>query len=140
MQTKRKGFKVGGEQSKEVAELLYNAAPNLQSSSKVNEDTISFLLKANIPIREADDVQEARSRRRQQTREHKADANAYGGGRPSQQNIKKPEPIKSDKIGRNEIVTVQYEDGQVKKGVKYKVVEQDVKNGHCVVTERSNKK
>ncbi|MEQ8425856.1 MAG: preprotein translocase subunit SecA, partial [Cyclobacteriaceae bacterium] len=37
--------------------------------SKVNEETISFLMKADIPVREPEQVQEARSHRRERLRE-----------------------------------------------------------------------
>jgi preprotein translocase subunit SecA len=43
-------------------------------------------------------------------------------------------PVKSEKIvGRNEKVDVQYMDGRVLKDVKYKKVEEDIKNNKCVI-------
>jgi preprotein translocase subunit SecA len=48
----------------------------------------------------------------------------------------KAQPIKVDKIAdRNQKVSVQYRDGRVLRDVKYKKVEQEVKNGECVVIE-----
>jgi preprotein translocase subunit SecA len=45
-------------------------------------------------------------------------------------------PMKSTKVaGRNERVTVQYVDGNVKKDVKFKTVEDDIKNNKCVLLE-----
>jgi len=44
------------------------------------------------------------------------------------------EPIRVEKIGRNERVTVKYPDGTVKKDVKYKSVEDDVAAGKAVLT------
>ncbi len=91
--------------------------------AKVNEDTISFLLKADIPVQEPDQVQEARAQRarvrlNEQKEESKSLLSGGGGGgsgqQPAQQN-RPPEkimPVKSDKIaGRNDKVSVQYTDG-----------------------------
>jgi preprotein translocase subunit SecA len=45
-------------------------------------------------------------------------------------------PVKSEKVaGRNDKVTVQYQDGRVEKDVKYKKVEDDIKAGKCIVLE-----
>jgi preprotein translocase subunit SecA len=45
-------------------------------------------------------------------------------------------PIKSERIAnRNDLVSVQYMDGSVKKDVKYKKVEEDLKNNKCVIIE-----
>ena len=41
------------------------------------------------------------------------------------------EPASVNKIGRNEKVSVQYEDGTVKKDIKYKKVADDLSAGHC---------
>ncbi len=105
---------------------------------KVNEDTISFLMKAQIPVQGADEVQEARSQRQRQnyreSKEESRSALAYAdrpGGRPPAQKV---EPVKSQKIAsRNQRVTVQYSDGSVKKDVKYKTVEDDIRNNKCVL-------
>jgi preprotein translocase subunit SecA len=35
------------------------------------------------------------------------------------------------KIGRNEKVDVEYSDGTIKKGIKYKKVEKDIHDGKC---------
>ena len=53
------------------------------------------------------------------------------GNRPPAQ---KSEPVKSQKVAsRNQRVSVQYSDGTVKKDVKYKVVESDIKDNKCVI-------
>ena len=99
--------------------------------AKVNEDTISFLTKADLPVREPDEVQEARNRReaRKNYRESKEESKSLlsGGGSPDTRNrppVEKSMPRKTMKVpGRNERVTVQYEDGTVKKEVKFKTVE-----------------
>jgi len=108
--------------------------------AKVNEETISFLLKADIPIREADQVQEARQAKRQRLSEKKEESRSLlqgGGAQPQAQQRpveEKVMPVKSEKIaGRNDKVTVQYPDGRVLKDVKFKKVEDDVNAGRCIV-------
>lgn len=109
--------------------------------SKVNEETISFLMKADIPIREADQVQEARQAKRQKLSEKKEESRSLlqGGGQPQapqRQVEEKVMPVKSEKVaGRNDKVSVQYPNGRVLKDVKFKKVEDDVKAGRCIVIE-----
>ena len=110
--------------------------------AKVNEDTISFLTKAELPVRDPDEVQEARNRReaRKNYRESKEESKSLlQGGNPEGRNrppVEKAMPRKSiDLPGRNDRVTVQYEDGTVKKEVKFKTVEQDVVSNKCVIIE-----
>ncbi|ELR69919.1 Protein export cytoplasm protein SecA ATPase RNA helicase [Fulvivirga imtechensis AK7] len=109
--------------------------------AKVNEDTISFLLKADLPVQEPEQVQEARSHRRQKLKEQKDESRSLlsGGGAPTQANrppAEKTMPLKSEKIvGRNDKVTVQYMDGKVLKDVKFKKVEEDIRNNKCVLVE-----
>ncbi len=112
--------------------------------AKVNEETVSFLIKADIPVREPDDVREARrDRRKKETLNEKkeesksllsgGEAPPTGGNRPP---VEKREPAKTQKIvGRNERVTVQYADGTVKENVKFKTVEEDVRTNKCVIIE-----
>ena len=120
--------------------------------AKVNEDTISFLLKADIPVQEADDVQEARATRsRVRLNEQKEESRSLlsggggssnsssGGGSPQQPQPNRPPqekvmPVKSEKIAnRNDKVNVQYPDGRVLRDVKYKKVEDDIINNRCVI-------
>ena len=57
----------------------------------------------------------------------------YSRNRPP---VEKTQPIKSEKIvGRNDKVTVQYMDGRIEKEVKYKKVEEDIRNNRCVLVE-----
>ncbi|MDN5216300.1 preprotein translocase subunit SecA [Fulvivirgaceae bacterium BMA12] len=108
--------------------------------AKVNEDTVGFLMKADIPVSESDDVREAQSQKtRQRLRETKEESRSLlSGGEapnrpPAQQAVT---PAKSQKIaGRNEKVTVQYTDGSIKKDVKFKTVEDDIRNNKCVLIE-----
>jgi preprotein translocase subunit SecA len=111
---------------------------------KVNEDTISFLMKADIPVQKADQVEEARNLRRTRYSEQKEESQSLlnsGGGRPpqaGQQTGRPPQekvmPVKSEKVAnRNDKVNVQYTDGRIVKDVKYKKVEDDIHNNRCIV-------
>ncbi|MFT6827170.1 MAG: preprotein translocase subunit SecA, partial [Roseivirga sp.] len=106
--------------------------------SKVNEDTVSFLSRADIPQQAPDRVQEARSRGQQQKlNESKEESRSALTGQQDTRNrppVEKIAPIKSDKIfGRNDKVNVQYQDGTVKKDVKFKQVEEDILAKKCVL-------
>ncbi len=109
--------------------------------AKVNEDTISFLLKADIPVQQPDQVQEARAQRnRLRLREQKDESQSLlsGGGGQQPQPDRPPQekvmPVKSEKIaGRNDKVSVQYPDGRVIRDVKYKKVEDDIVNNRCII-------
>ncbi len=111
--------------------------------AKVNSETISFLLKADIPVEEPDQVQEARAQRsRVKLSEQKEESRSLlsGGSEQPQDQQRPPEekimPVKSDKMAnRNDKVSVQYANGTVMKDVKYKKVEDDIKAGRCVVIE-----
>ncbi len=109
---------------------------------KVNEGTISFLMKADIHAQQADQVEEARTQRNTRYREQKDESQsllsggnqpqaAHQTGRPPQEKVM---PAKSEKIAnRNDKVNVQYTDGRVVKDVKYKKVEDDILNNRCIV-------
>jgi preprotein translocase subunit SecA len=111
-------------------------------TERVNEESISFLTKAILPLRSDQDVREARQTRpaKQNYQESKAESQsalaARGpmpgpGSRPTAEITK---PIKSEKImGRNDRVNVQYPDGTVLKDVKFKKVEEDLKANKCVL-------
>jgi len=109
---------------------------------KVNSETISFLMKSDIPIQEPEQVQEARTQRsRVKLNEQKEESRSLlsgGGQQEGQQRAveEKVLPVKSEKIAnRNDKVTVEYPDGKVLKDVKYKKVEEDIKTGRCIVIE-----
>lgn len=110
---------------------------------KVNEETISFLMKADIPAQQADQVEEARMRGRQRFKEEKEESKSLlsGGGnqqaaptgRPPQEKVM---PAKSQRVAnRNDKVSVQYTDGRILRDVKYKKVEDDVINNRCIIIE-----
>lgn len=113
--------------------------------AKVNEDTISFLLKADIPVQQPDQVQEARAQRQKlRLNEQKDESRSLlsgGGGQPQQAQPNRPPqekvmPVKSEKLAnRNDKVSVQYPDGRVLKDVKYKKVEDDIVNNRCIIIE-----
>ncbi len=111
--------------------------------ARVNEETVSFLMKAEIPIQEPDRVVEARSQKRQRYSEQKDESRSLlqggGEGQPTgpQREEQKVMPVRSERVaGRNDKVTVQYPDGNVLRDVKYKKVEDDIKNGKCIVIEQ----
>ncbi|MEO0330697.1 MAG: preprotein translocase subunit SecA, partial [Bacteroidota bacterium] len=123
-----------------------------QFLAKVNEETISFLMKANLPTQQPDEVQEARRpvrRPEQGVKASKEDSGSLlgGGSRGSGQpaggqpaaNRPPAEPVKPAKTmkiaGRNQRVSVQYNDGRVVKDVKFKTVEDDIRNNRCVIVE-----
>jgi preprotein translocase subunit SecA len=106
--------------------------------SRLNEDSVAFLMKADIPIREPQEVQEARRLRREKEKlqESKAESHSLlsGGGRENRPPVEKQAPVKSQKVaGRNDRVTVQYMDGSIKENVKFKTIEDDLNNNKCVI-------
>ncbi|UCS94751.1 preprotein translocase subunit SecA [Echinicola marina] len=116
---------------------------------KLNEDIISFLAKAELPQQNPDQVKAAQAQRQpepavQASKEdassslnphaNRAAAAAVAANRGAQRQAVAPR--KSEKAyGRNDRVSVQYPDGNVKKDVKYKSVEQDIISGKCIVIE-----
>ncbi len=108
-----------------------------QFIAKVNEDTISFLTKAEIPVRDPNEVQEARQQRsRQNYKESKEESGSVLAGGQRTAPVEKTAPIKSEKVyGRNDRVTVQYADGSRKENVKFKSIEADVSENKCVIIE-----
>lgn len=110
--------------------------------TKVNFETISFLMKAHIPQEETpQQPQPKRPARRNepqlQTNRHDDDYDEPTSGGPNAyaaRQAEKTAPVRAIKIAdRNQKVTVQYRDGRVVKDVKYKKVEHEVERGECVV-------
>lgn len=107
-----------------------------QFISKVNEETVSFLTKAEIPVQDPDQVQEARQQRAKKNyKESKEESgSALSGNAHRTAPVEKTAPIKSSKVyGRNDRVSVQYADGSTKENVKFKSVELDVADNKCVI-------
>ncbi len=106
--------------------------------SKVNFETISFLVKSFIPqdeqppqpqrpVRQAEP--ELHTNREDEELGEVGGPNAYAA-----RQTEKAVPVRAIKIAdRNQKVTVQYRDGRVVKDVKYKKVEHEVERGDCVV-------
>lgn len=113
---------------------------------KLNEDTISFLAKAELPTQDPNQVKAAQAPRRDDTKvtaskEEVGSTLNPGSNRQAAAAVANrtaaPQvvaPRKSEKVyGRNDRVTVQYADGKKVSDVKYKSVEQDVESGKCVI-------
>ncbi|QHL88768.1 preprotein translocase subunit SecA [Nibribacter ruber] len=116
--------------------------------AKVNEETISFLFKADLPQQQeqAPPVQEARQTQaprppRLQEQKEEVHSTLEEQRAPSMPNmpeapVQKQAPIRVEKhAGRNDRVSVQYADGRVMKDVKYKNVENDLLNNRCILIE-----
>lgn len=106
----------------------------------INEETVNFLMKAQIPIGEAEPMEaQAQQQQRRQLSENKDESgSALSAGQQANTNTQEPQqkaaPLVSQKVkGRNEKVTVQYLDGTVRKDVKFKTVEKDVLSNQCVL-------
>ena len=111
--------------------------------AKVNQDTVSFLTKAQIPIQNSDEIQEAKKLKRKEnyvTKKEDASSGSVNernktlGHRTSQ--IQTTQPIKSQKVfGRNSKISVRYEDGRIIKDIKFKKVESDINAEKCTIIE-----
>jgi preprotein translocase subunit SecA len=109
---------------------------------KVNEDIVTFLFRAMLPVDEAPRqmaTAPARQAPKPKLQENKPELNASGTAYkegPQERATIKQEPIKAEKIAnRNDRVTVRYFNGEVKKDVKYKTVEDDIMANRCVIVD-----
>jgi preprotein translocase subunit SecA len=104
--------------------------------AKVNQDTVAFLTKCLIPIQSSSQVEESKQTKdRNRYDTNKEESRSLLTGNKTQQ-VEKTKPIKSEKVfGRNTKVSVRYEDGTVKKDIKFKKVENDINSEKCVVIE-----
>lgn len=108
--------------------------------AEINNDTVNFLLKYEIPDEEPEQVSAPQPQQRRQLNENKADSNSALEGPKADTNTQNGEAqvqqLKSQKTyGRNDRVSVQYLDGKKVENVKFKTVEQDLANNKCVVLE-----
>ncbi len=114
--------------------------------SRVNMDTISFVIKAEIPAVQQTNQSAAKAPKEKapklQMSKDDAISSLIGGlsgsqeeyHDPSTPSVERAAPRQAIKIAdRNQRVTVQFADGSIKENVKYKTVEQDVENGRAVV-------
>jgi preprotein translocase subunit SecA len=101
--------------------------------NKVNTDTVSFLMKANIvELRFQQLAPPKEEKPKLQTNKAEED----GGSGSSDSGSRPVTPARTQKIAdRNQRVSVQYKDGTVKREVKYKHVEEDVMSGKAVLVD-----
>ncbi|HEY4652595.1 MAG TPA: preprotein translocase subunit SecA, partial [Pontibacter sp.] len=111
---------------------------------KVNEQTIEFLFKAFIPVQAPEQVREPRPQQAPKApvlKEQKQEVHSSLENSAGETSMPAPEPEKimpahSQRVaGRNDRVSVQYNDGRVVKDVKYKTVEDDLLHNRCVLIE-----
>ncbi|MGL4629998.1 MAG: preprotein translocase subunit SecA [Leadbetterella sp.] len=95
---------------------------------KVNADTISFIMKAQVEELRFQQAVSAPRRERTELSTNRSNEEDSSESRVQQA------PIRSEKIAnRNDKVSVQYKNGVVKRDVKYKSVEEDVMRGDAVL-------
>jgi len=113
---------------------------------KLNEDMTSFLTRADLPKQDPAQVQQAQTHRAPEPKVQASKAEVGNTLNPSAPLVAtaaagagRPAPVAPRRVektyGRNDKVSVQYQDGSTKKDVKYKSVEQDIEQGRCVVIE-----
>ncbi|HRH35220.1 MAG TPA: preprotein translocase subunit SecA, partial [Catalimonadaceae bacterium] len=107
---------------------------------KVNEDLVTFITKATIHAEQEAPVPQRQAPRpepKPQLRESRSEAGeapaVNGNGEAP---IPKAQPTRVEKIAnRNDRVSVRYFNGEVKRDVKYKTVEEDILANKCVVVD-----
>jgi preprotein translocase subunit SecA len=118
---------------------------------EVNEEIIGFLAASDLPQREAPEVQAARPGaiappRQPKMQESKVEASpmraagsAAGSSVAEAPEPPKPKvtaPISSQKMyGRNDRVKVKYADGTLRENIKFKQIEEDLKENRCYIVE-----
>ena len=116
--------------------------------ARVNMDTISFVIKAEIPEVQSTNQSAAKAPKEKapklQMSKDEALSSLLGGlaGAQEEQAYYDPSAATAERVAprqaikiadRNQRVTVQYVDGSIKENVKYKAVEADVESGKAVV-------
>ncbi|RYU95000.1 preprotein translocase subunit SecA [Emticicia agri] len=101
--------------------------------NKVNADTVSFLMKANVvELR----FQQLAPPKEEKPKLQTNKASEEGGSGSPDSGSRPVTPARTQKIAdRNQRVSVQYKDGTVKREVKYKHVEEDVMSGKAVLVD-----
>ncbi|MDX5483087.1 MAG: preprotein translocase subunit SecA [Hymenobacteraceae bacterium] len=112
---------------------------------KVNEQTIQFLFHAYIPVQAPEQVQQPVRPpmapkppvlKEQKQEVHSSLEDQTGHTTAPAAEPEKIMPAHSQKVaGRNDRVSVQYNDGRVLKDVKFKTVEDDLMHNRCVLIE-----
>ena len=110
---------------------------------KVDRAIVSYLLRATLQASKISTTEPLAQRRKPTLQEGKQDLLSASHEDPSAspEDHAKPElqPLKSQKIiGRNQRVTVQYQDGTVRENIKFKNVEEDLANEQCVLIETND--
>lgn len=109
---------------------------------KVNEDLVSFILKAHIHAEEQ--APEAPRAPRpepkpvlQESRQPEPALTTSGPGMEDEMPpIPRPQPARAEKVAnRNDRVTVRYFNGEIKRDVKFKTVEEDLLANRCVIVD-----
>lgn len=108
---------------------------------KMNEDVLSFLFKVFIPeVQQAPEVRVAPPQQvqqpKQQLKETRSEEEAQEPVKP--RNVPPPpqEPVRVQRVAnRNDKVTVRYANGELKKDVKFKTVEEDLRNNRCIIVD-----
>ena len=116
---------------------------------RINTETLGFLLNAEIPLPEEANLGEAQSaslpRHSPRLKESKAEVSGSNDVAPNRasfgkERAEKSAPVRAEKVAkRNDKVTVRYEDGTLKEGVKYKKVEEDIRQNLCVLVKVDEK-
>ncbi|RPD49961.1 preprotein translocase subunit SecA [Hymenobacter sediminis] len=121
-----------------------------QMISKVNEDTIQFLFRADVPMQPGqdgydepeyfteDELPVAPPQPRLKAEKEVSSASLGAGPEDLEQDgaqvLEKQQPAKSQKVAnRNDKVSVQYMDGRILRDVKFKQVEDDLLNDRAVL-------
>jgi preprotein translocase subunit SecA len=108
---------------------------------KVDQAITGYLMKASLQAYRTNQASRAYVQTpKRSLEESKQDLlNLLGNIHPdATQPVAQPSTLKTQKIaGRNERVSVRYQDGQIKKDVKYKSVEADIDNGQCELIEEA---
>ena len=105
---------------------------------KVNKDVLSFLFKGELPSQDANQVSQARERKREKVQLSKEEYNSQGAAQTNQ--TQQPQVIetivRSDrKIGRNEHVTIKNVMSGENKSLKYKQAIPLIQKGDWVLVE-----
>ncbi len=115
---------------------------------KVNSDIISYLMKSFVPVDDEQEVKEVRNQKapkQPKLKISKEEAHSLLGNNNNNNQAfenepaSQPEkltPVRNEKvINRNDLVTVRYVDGTLVKDVKYKKVEDDIRQNKCMLVE-----
>ncbi len=103
--------------------------------NKINVKTVSYLLKSFIPTPDSEHIEEAKLEKKEQQKLIESKEALYSAIQ-EENDIYEPaiEPIKVEKMpGRNDRVTVQYNDGTIKENVKFKTIEADYLEQKCTL-------